>query len=119
MASEGYRIRGTGILEGNVKPISRRSFFQKSAGGGAAVAATAFTIIKPELVRGAGKEVLKAGLVGCGGRGTQAVVDMMRGTENVQIVAMGDIFEDQLEKSLVKIRGQQDYDKYQDRINVD
>ena len=102
-----------------MKHISRRSFFQKSAGGGAAVAATAFTIIKPELVRGAGKEVLKAGLVGCGGRGTQAVVDMMRGTENVQIVAMGDIFEDQLEKSLVKIRGQQDYDKYQDRIKVD
>src|SRR3984893_165149 len=114
-----YKIGERVIIEVNVNLISRRSFFQKSAGGGAAVAATAFTIIKPELVRGAGKEMLKAGLVGCGGRGRQAVVDMMRGTENVQIVAMGDIFEDQLEKSLVKIRGQQDYDKYQDRIKVD
>ena len=52
-------------------------------------------IIKPELVRGAGKEKLKAGLVGCGGRGTQAVVDMMRGTElgGRQKVAGGDLRE--------------------------
>ena len=39
--------------------ISRRSFLQKSQMAG--TAATAFTIIKPELVRGAGKELLKDG----------------------------------------------------------
>ena len=49
-------------------PITRRSLL-----GGAA----AFTIIQPHLVRGAGKEKLRAGLVGCGGRGTQAVVDLL------------------------------------------
>ncbi len=104
-------------MEGELTNISRRSFLEKSklASAGAA----AFTIIKPELVRGAGKEQLKAGLVGCGGRGTQAVVDMMRGTENINIVAMGDIFEDKLEASLAKVRGQKDYDKYADRIKVD
>lgn len=75
-------------------------------------------IIKPELVRGAGKERLKAGLVGCGGRGTQAVVDMMRGTENVDIVAMGDIFEDKLEGSLSRMKSQPDADKFMDRIKV-
>ena len=63
--------------------ISRRSLFTKTAAG-----AAAFQIIRPELVRGAGKEILKAGLVGCGGRGQQAVVDMMQGTENTQLVAM-------------------------------
>ena len=98
-------------------PLSRRSFIRNSqlAGG----AAAAFTIIKPELVRGAGKEILKAGLVGCGGRGTQAVLDMMHGTENVHLVAMGDIFEDKLEASLTKMKGQPDFDKYAGRIKVD
>jgi predicted dehydrogenase len=90
---------------------------QKS--GTAATAASAFMIIKPELVRGAGNEKLKAGLIGCGGRGTQAIIDMMRGTENVDVVAMGDIFEDKLEGSLRKIQDQNDYGSYKDRIKVD
>lgn len=71
--------------------ISRRSLL-----GGA----SAFTIVKPFQVRGAGKETLRAGLVGCGGRGTQAVVDMLTGNENVELVAMADIFEDHLASSL-------------------
>src|SRR5258706_16459305 len=106
-------------MEVNLNHISRRSFLQKSSTGGAAAAAAAFTIIKPELVRGAGKEMLKAGLVGCGGRGTQAVIDMMQGTENTQLVTMGDVFEDALEGSLTKIRAHRDYGKFQDRIKVE
>ena len=47
------------------KDVSRRGFLTSSLAG-----ASAFQIIKPELVRGAGNEKLKAGLVGCGGRGT-------------------------------------------------
>src|ERR1043165_7706704 len=67
-------------------------------------AAGTFTLVKPHLVRGAGKEKLKAGIVGCGGRGTQAVVDMLTGNENVELVAMADIFEDHLEGSLKQLR---------------
>jgi len=67
-------------------------------------AAGAFTLVKPHLVRGAGKAQLKAGLVGCGGRGTQAVVDLLTGAENVELVAMADIFEDHLEGSLKNLR---------------
>lgn len=52
--------------------ISRRNFLNKSSIAGAA---SAFTIIKPELVRGAGSELITVGLVGCGGRGSQAIVD--------------------------------------------
>ncbi|MBX5493835.1 MAG: Gfo/Idh/MocA family oxidoreductase [Bryobacteraceae bacterium] len=81
---------------------SRRSFLKGSTGIGAA--ATAFTIIKPELVRGAGKEKLKAGIVGVGGRGRQAIVDLINGSENVEVVAAGDIFEDKLESNLNWIR---------------
>jgi predicted dehydrogenase len=66
--------------------------------------AAAFTIIRPELVRGAGPEKLKAGLIGCGGRGTQAAVNMLSGDPNVELVAMGDIFEDHLEGSLKELR---------------
>src|SRR5713226_4406842 len=104
-------------MENTLNSISRRSFLQNSKTAG--VAATAFTIIKPELVRGAGKEQLKAGLVGCGGRGTQAVLDLMNGAQNVNLVAMGDLFEDKLEASLKTIRNHRDFAKFADRIKVD
>ncbi len=81
--------------------LSRRSFLKKSTIAGAT--ASAFTIVKPELVRGAGNEKLKAGLVGCGSRGTQAVENILTGCENVKLVAMGDIFADRLEGSLQKL----------------
>jgi predicted dehydrogenase len=67
-------------------------------------AAGTITLVKPHLVRAAGKATLKAGLVGCGGRGTQAVVDMLTGAENVELAAMADIFEDHLEGSLRNLR---------------
>ena len=70
--------------------LSRRSFMKKSSG--VTAGAAAFTIIKPELVRGAGNEKLKAGLVGCGGRGTEAAQQTLHGIENVELIAMGDIF---------------------------
>ncbi len=47
---------------------------------------------------------LKAGLVGCGGRGTQATVDMLTGNPDVELTAMADVFEDHLESSLTQLR---------------
>ena len=43
---------------------------------------------------------LRAGLIGVGSRGRQAVNDLLTGAEDVEVVAMADIFEDQLEKNL-------------------
>ena len=86
-------------MEDNPKSVTRRSLLRRSAGLGAA-----FTIVQPHLVRGQGKEKLRAGLVGCGGRGTQAAVDMLTGNENVELVAMADIFEDHLEGALRSLR---------------
>ena len=74
---------------------SRRSFLASSIGG-----ATAFQIIRPELVRGQGAPKLKAGLIGCGGRGTQAIQNILTGCDNVEIVAMADVFEDRMETSI-------------------
>src|SRR5260370_13234522 len=79
--------------------ISRRGFLTKAAGG-----AAAFQIIRPELVRGAADPVLKAGLIGCGGRGTQALENLLTGVPNVEITALADIFEDRMEDSIRKTR---------------
>ena len=77
--------------------VSRRSFLTSTA------AASAFTIIEPGLVRGAGDEKLKAGLIGCGDRGTQAVENLFTGCPNVELVAMADLFEDRLTRSRGKL----------------
>ncbi len=89
---------------------SRRSFI-----AGSSAAATAFTIVRPELVRGWAPATLKVGLVGCGGRGTQAVLDAMDGDPAVELHAMGDIFEDKLEGNLRRLRS----GKYASRIKVE
>ncbi|MBM3757637.1 MAG: Gfo/Idh/MocA family oxidoreductase [Acidobacteria bacterium] len=94
--------------------ISRRSIF-----GRGAAAATAFQIIKPELVRGQGKEKLRAGLVGFGGRGRQAIVDHLRGTENTEVVAAADIFEDKLEGNLRWLREEDRNKDIRDRVKID
>ncbi|MEZ5354147.1 MAG: Gfo/Idh/MocA family oxidoreductase [Bryobacteraceae bacterium] len=84
---------------------------------GAGTAATAFQIIRPQLVRGAGAEKLKAGLIGVGGRGRQAVVDLITGSDNVEVVAMADIFEDKLEGNLAWLKAKDP--KIADRVKVD
>lgn len=43
--------------------------------------------------------VLKAGLIGCGGRGTGAAGNFLESAPNLQLVAMADVFEDRLERS--------------------
>jgi predicted dehydrogenase len=78
-------------------------------------AAATFTIIKPELVRGAAPGRLKAGLIGVGGRGTGAVDNLLTGNDNVEVVALADIFEDHLEKNLARLKQR----KFADRVNVD
>ncbi|HOQ45303.1 MAG TPA: Gfo/Idh/MocA family oxidoreductase [Bryobacteraceae bacterium] len=98
-------------------PLSRRSFLKKTTAAGAA--ASTFTIIRPELVRGTVPPMLKVGLIGCGGRGTQAVENIMEGCPNVELVAMADMFENRLESSLRTLRDNPRNAKYASRIKVD
>ena len=51
-----------------------------------------------------GDEVIKIGLVGCGGRGTGAAVQAMNTNGDVHLVAMADVFEDRLEESTHQLR---------------
>lgn len=47
---------------------------------------------------------IKIALVGCGGRGTGACVQALSTKENVQLVAMADIFSDRLDSSLTNMK---------------
>ena len=43
-----------------------------------------------------GKEI-KVGLVGCGGRGSGAVNDLLEAADGIKVVALGDVFKDRLD----------------------
>ncbi|MFT4540339.1 MAG: putative dehydrogenase [Planctomycetota bacterium] len=61
-------------------------------------------------------DILRVGLVGCGGRGTGAAADALRADPNVELVAMGDTFGDRLESSLRTLQGNGDVGS---RVKVD
>jgi predicted dehydrogenase len=83
------------------------------------LAAGAFTIVRPELVRGSGGAKLKAGVVGLGGRGRQAVVDFLMADPNVEVTAAGDLFEDQLERNLAWLKDANRHPRTHERVLVD
>ena len=97
--------------------MSNDQFSRRSLLTSAMTGAAAFTIVKPELVRGAGNEKLKAGLVGAGSRGTTAVQNILTGCDNVELISMADVFEDRLEESLRKLRALKP--ELSDRVKVD
>lgn len=72
--------------------VSRREFVQKTA----AAAATAASLSLARSAHAAGSDVVRIGVVGCGGRGTGAAADAMRADPSVRLVAMGDLFMDRV-----------------------
>jgi myo-inositol 2-dehydrogenase/D-chiro-inositol 1-dehydrogenase len=54
-----------------------------------------FPILLPSAPDG---KILKAGLIGCGGRGTGAAVSFLNAGPNLQISALGDVFQDRLDQ---------------------
>src|ERR1700674_385625 len=65
---------------------------------GAAVTAGAI-LIKPALVRGtAANSAVRVGLLGCGGRGTEDASNLVD-TGGARVVALADLFQDQLDKA--------------------
>jgi predicted dehydrogenase len=78
---------------------SRRNFLSTSA---AVVAAGSLStgLFSPRSVHAAGSDVIKVGLIGCGGRGTGAATQAMAADKQVKITALGDAFADRLQMSL-------------------
>jgi myo-inositol 2-dehydrogenase / D-chiro-inositol 1-dehydrogenase len=69
--------------------VSRRTFVQTTA------AATA-AMMWPGGVHIAGSDVIRVGVIGCGGRGTGAAMNVMEGADGVEIVALGDLMPDRI-----------------------
>jgi predicted dehydrogenase len=47
---------------------------------------------------------LKAGLVGCGGRGTGAAVNFLNAANGVEVVALGDMFDDKVQSTRARLQ---------------
>src|SRR5579864_6693984 len=71
--------------------IDRRKFI------GVAAATAGAMLIKPSLVHGtAANSAVRVGLLGCGGRGTEDATNLID-TGNARVVALADLFRDQLD----------------------
>jgi len=86
-------------------PASRTDLDSRGAGGlsrrrflaDAGVTALAFSIVKPELVRGSqANSKIDLGLIGCGGRGTW-IADLFKKHGGYNVVALADYFPDRVE----------------------
>ncbi len=95
--------------------ISRRNFLEKAATVGVA------GVMVPSIITSCNREekkiveipvmpdvapdgqVLKAGVIGCGGRGTGAAIDFLNAGPNLQIVALGDVLKDRVDSCREKI----------------
>lgn len=79
----------------NGNSISRRRFVTTAG------LAAGFLVLKPSLVKGSqANSALRIGFLGCGGRGTSVAKAFVSNPDNnCRIVALGDLFEDQLQKA--------------------
>lgn len=90
--------RKTSVTIKSPKPISRRQFI-----AGAGAAALSFTIVKPELVRGANANSrINLGIIGCGGRGTW-IAELFKENGGYNIVAAADYFKDRVDNLADKL----------------
>src|SRR5271157_5996732 len=95
---------------------SRRGFLRKSVVAGAA---GSFMIARPEQVRGVGNGKVRAGIVGVGWRGTPAIVEFLSSDDDVELVAVGDLYRNNLELALKTVRNAAKYPAIQSKIKVD
>ncbi len=79
------------MREGFKSKFGRREFLET-----AAAVSAAFTILKPTQIRGtAANSAVRLGILGCGGRGTAVGTGFVDNT-NTRVVALADLFADQL-----------------------
>jgi len=77
----------------NNDKVGRRGFLHAAAG------TAAFTILKPQLVRGTqANSAVRVGLLGCGGRGTTHTETILKNTD-ARVIALADMFQDRLDKA--------------------
>jgi predicted dehydrogenase len=101
--------------------ISRRDFLQRTtAVVGGAIAIPSMMPRQASAYYGV-DDVIRVGLVGCGGRGTGAAFQALSTAQNVQLVAMADAFRDQVDscyENLTNDSSEADASKVRERVNV-
>jgi len=95
----------------DTKQPSRREFVKASAGA-IAGASVLGGLSLSRSAHAAGSEVIKVGLIGCGGRGTGAVAQQMNADKGVKLIAVADAFEDRATGALKKLK------RYGDQVAV-
>lgn len=63
-------------------------------------------------------QTLKAGLIGCGGRGTGAAVNFLDAGPNLQITALGDIFQDKIDQCREQLKKQRNVEIPDDKCFI-
>ncbi len=91
--------------------LSRRDFLKTSSAAGAAVVGG---LAIGRAAHAAGSDVLRLGLIGCGGRGSGAAANAMNADKNTKLVAMADVFEDKAAGARDRLKV-----KYTDQVAVD
>ncbi len=97
--------------------IDRRSFISRTSLAALGVIGTAGLVsscsgkpdkkeieLPPFLTQAPDGKPIKAGLIGCGGRGTGAAVNFLDAGPNLQITALGDVFKDKLDQCREQLR---------------
>lgn len=78
--------------------LSRRNFVKRTTLATTGILSSGLPVGAMANVNGNKK--LKIALVGCGGRGTGAIVQALQADENTELISMADAFQDRVEKSL-------------------
>ena len=76
----------------NKKKLTRRDFIKSTT-----VASVAASVIPTAAIHAAGSDILKVGIIGCGGRGTGAVTQAIAPKAPTKLWAMADVFRDELD----------------------
>lgn len=82
-------------MESKHSGINRRSFLKRSAV--ATTSVTTFHVLNAKTSQAA--DPIKVGVIGCGGRGKAAMENAIRAADNVQVVALADLFPDKIEEA--------------------
>jgi len=69
-------------------------------------APTRAVVLPPLLDQAPDGEPIRAGVIGCGGRGTGAAINFLNSGPNLEIVALGDVFQDRIERCRKGIKEQ-------------
>lgn len=98
---------------GGAPSLTRRDFLVSSAVTTAVLAASGSYAFAQEA-----NKKLRVGVVGCGGRGSGAVLNCLEAAPDMEVVALGDLFEDRLNglKNDLKKRGEDP--KYKGKIAI-